>query len=268
MAINYGDLLMNVLYRTRPYEKVTGSAMELYEKWVAKGKVTVAKGGVRQYKKEMFTIVKDFDCLALNDETKPRVGLVGEILVKFSPDANNHIVELIEREGGEAKMPSLLDFFLYCAYNAKYKSLYLKGKRSGYYWGKLLIAVLERSRKTLREALKQSKRFDPPSFIDKIAEKTKGVVSLGHQAGEGWFLTGEMIELIESGVENIVCMQPFACLPNHITGRGALKELRRQFPQSNIIAVDYDPGASESNQLNRIKLMMAVAKKKLNKKQP
>ncbi|HMM05839.1 MAG TPA: acyl-CoA dehydratase activase-related protein [Clostridiales bacterium] len=267
MAINYGDLLMNVLYRTRPYEKAAGSAMQLYEQWVEKGKVTVAKGGVRQYKNDMYAIVKDFDRLPLNDEKKPRIGLVGEILVKFSPDANNHIVELIEKEGGEANMPSLLDFFLYCAYNAKYKSLYLKGKRSGYYWGKLFIAVLERSRKAMREALKQSKRFDPPGFIDDIAAKANAVVSLGNQAGEGWFLTGEMIELIESGVENIVCMQPFACLPNHITGRGALKELRRQFPQSNIIAVDYDPGASESNQLNRIKLMMAVAKKKLNQKQ-
>lgn len=267
MAVNYGDLLMNVLYRTRPYEKVKGSAMALYEKWVARGKATVAKGSTRQYKKEMYDIVKDFDLLPINDEKKPRVGLVGEILVKFSPDANNHIVELIEKEGGEANMPSLLDFFLYCAYNAQYKSLYLKGKRSAYYWGKFFITVLERSRKTMRDALAKSKRFDPPGFIDKVAVKANEIVSIGNQAGEGWFLTGEMIELIESGVENIVCMQPFACLPNHITGRGALKELRRQYPHSNIIAVDYDPGASESNQLNRIKLMMAVAKKKLNQKQ-
>lgn len=265
MAVNYGDLLMNVLYRTRPYEKVKGSATALYEKWVARGKTVVANGSIRQYKKDMYAIVRDFENLPLTGEKKPRVGLVGEILVKFSPDANNHIVELIEREGGEANMPSLLDFFLYCSYNAEYKSLYLKGKRSAYYWGKFFIAVLEKSRKAMRKALTNSKRFDPPGYIDKIADKATAVVSIGNQAGEGWFLTGEMIELIENNVENIVCMQPFACLPNHITGRGALKELRRQFPQSNIIAVDYDPGASESNQLNRIKLMMAVAKKNLVK---
>lgn len=263
MAVNYGDLLMNVLYRTRPYEKVKGSTTALYEKWVAKGKTTVAKGSIRQYKKDMYAIVRDFENLPLTEEKKPRVGLVGEILVKFSPDANNHIVELIEKEGGEANMPSLLDFFLYCSYNVQYKSLYLKGKRSAYYRGKFTAAVLEKSRKAMRKALMNSKRFDPPGYIDKIADKAKAVVSIGNQAGEGWFLTGEMIELIENGIENIVCMQPFACLPNHITGRGALKELRRQFPQSNIIAVDYDPGASESNQLNRIKLMMAVAKKNL-----
>ena len=263
MAINYGDLLMNVLYRTRPYEKEVGSADALYRKWVDRAKATVSKGSLRQYKRDMFAIVKDFEGLPLTGAVKPRVGLVGEILVKFSPDANNHIVELIEKEGGEANMPALLDFFLYCAYNAKYKSLYLKGKRNGYFWGKMLIAVLERSRRSMRKALDQSTRFTSPGTIDRIAAKADSVVSLGNQAGEGWFLTGEMIELIENGFQNIVCMQPFACLPNHITGRGALKELRRQHPDSNIVAVDYDPGASESNQLNRIKLMMAVAKKNL-----
>lgn len=263
MAVNYGDMLMNVLYRTRPYEAVPGSANALYKKWVKIGKETVRKGSIRKFKKDMFAIVKDFDELPLLDIKKPRVGLVGEILVKFSPDANNHIVELVEKEGGEANMPSLLDFFLYCAYNGEYKALYLKGKRSGYHTGKLIVSVLERSRRPLRKALEESKRFDPPSFIENLAAKASSVVSIGNQAGEGWFLTGEMIELIEGGVRNIVCMQPFACLPNHITGRGALKELNRQYPEGNIIAIDYDPGASESNQLNRIKLMMAVAKKNL-----
>lgn len=263
MAINYGDLLMNVLYRTRPYEKVKNSANELYQTWVAKGKKTVLKGSIRQYKKDMKDIVHDFDELPLTDEKKPRVGLVGEILVKFSPDANNHIVDIIEKEGGEANMPSLLDFLLYCSYNSQYKSKHLKGKRSGYRLGKLAVSVLEKSRSTMRKALEESKRFDPPSRIEHLAEKASTIVSIGNQAGEGWFLTGEMIELMESGVNNIVCMQPFACLPNHITGRGALKELNRQYPNGNIIAVDYDPGASESNQLNRIKLMMAVAKKNM-----
>ena len=263
MAINYGDLLMNVLYRTRPYEKVKGAANALHDKWVPRIKETVRKGSIRRYKKDMFAIVKDFDELPLTDEKKPRVGLVGEILVKFSPDANNHIVDLIEKEGGEANMPALLDFFLYCAYNAQYKAKHLKGKISGYRTGKFLVAVLEKTRNYMRKALEQSNRFEPPAHIEDLAKKASSVVSIGNQAGEGWFLTGEMIELIESGVTNIVCMQPFACLPNHITGRGAMKELNRQFPEANIIAVDYDPGASESNQLNRIKLMMSVAKKNM-----
>ena len=228
------------------------SSQLLYKKWVKIGKETVRKGSIRKFKKDMFAIVKDFDELPLLDIKKPRVGLVGEILVKFSPDANNHIVELVEKEGGEANMPSLLDFFLYCAYNGEYKALYLKGKRSGYHTGKLIVSVLERSRRPLRKALEESKRFDP-----------NGLLGTGCKMGEGWLLTAEMIELIEGGVRNIVCMQPFACLPNHITGRGALKELNRQYPEGNIIAIDYDPGASESNQLNRIKLMMAVAKKNL-----
>ena len=172
-------------------------------------------------------------------------------------------MDLIEKEGGEANMPALLDFFLYCAYNAQYKAKHLKGKISGYRTGKFLVAVLEKTRNYMRKALEQSNRFEPPAHIEDLAKKASSVVSIGNQAGEGWFLTGEMIELIESGVTNIVCMQPFACLPNHITGRGAMKELNRQFPEANIIAVDYDPGASESNQLNRIKLMMSVAKKNM-----
>jgi predicted CoA-substrate-specific enzyme activase len=263
MAINYGDLLMNVLYRTRPYEKEPGSANALYRKWVSRGKATVISGNTRRFKKDMYEIVADFDRLPLTGERKPRVGLVGEILVKFSPDANNHIVDIVEKEGGEANMPALLDFFLYCAYNAIYKSDHLKGKKTSKPVSRFLIDTMEKSRSAMRKALEKSERFTPPSRIEELAKKASKVVSIGNQAGEGWFLTGEMIELMESGVKNIVCMQPFACLPNHITGRGALKELNRQYPDGNIIAVDYDPGASESNQLNRIKLMMAVAKKHL-----
>ncbi|HIZ76027.1 MAG TPA: 2-hydroxyacyl-CoA dehydratase [Firmicutes bacterium] len=263
IAVNYGDVLMNVLYRVRPYEKEKGSAEALYQKWVKRGKETVRIGKMSRFKKDMKELVQEFDRLPLVDEKKPRVGLVGEILVKFSPDANNHIVELIEKEGGEAVMPSLMDFLLYCAYNSIYKAEYLEGSKKAARISRLIIAVLEWTRKSMKKALSQSKRFDPPATIYQLADYAKDVVSLGNQAGEGWFLTGEMIELIHQGADNIVCMQPFACLPNHITGRGALKELRRKFPDSNIVAVDYDPGASESNQINRIKLMMSVAKKRL-----
>ncbi|MEG0874887.1 MAG: acyl-CoA dehydratase activase-related protein [Clostridiales bacterium] len=267
LGINYGDALMNVLYRVRPYEAHQGTVNALYNKWCERGKETVYSGSLHRFKKDMQELVKEFDEIPLTAEKKPQVGLVGEILVKFLPDANNHIVELIEKEGGEAVMPSLLDFILYCTYNSKYKAKYLQGDIKFAKKSDFIISLLEWTRKPLRKALEKSKRFNPPGRITEMAEYAKNIVSLGNQAGEGWFLTGEMLELIENNVNNIVCMQPFACLPNHITGRGALKEIRRQNPQSNIIAVDYDPGASESNQLNRIKLMMSVAKKSLKKEE-
>ena len=258
LAINYGDLLMKVLYRTRPYEVIKGSANALYEKWLKVAKQNLHDHNMSVFQKNVQGIVHEFDTLPLHNIQKPRVGLVGEILVKFSPDANNHVVDIVESEGGEAVMPGLLQFFLYCTYNLKFNHHYLKEQFSPL-GGKLLLDWMSRSSAMIGRYLAQSKRFDAPVPIAKIAHKAKDVVSLGLQAGEGWLLTAEMIELIESGVNNIICMQPFACLPNHITGRGVLKELKRQFPQANIVAVDYDPGASESNQLNRIKLMMSVA---------
>ncbi len=215
----------------------------------------------RQFKTDVKNIIAEFDILPLHEIEKPRVGLVGEILVKFLPDANNQAVEIVEKEGGEAVMPGLTDFLSYCAFNGAYKARHLK---EGSVWkNKLAIAYLQFSRRTITKYLKRSKRFEPAAPIGKVAKMAARIVSLGNQAGEGWLLTGEMAELHHQGINNIICMQPFACLPNHITGRGTLREFRRQFPQSNIVAVDYDPGASESNQLNRIKLMMSVAFKQM-----
>lgn len=211
-------------------------------------------------------IIQDFDNLPRLAVKKPRVGIVGEILVKFSPLANNHIVELLESEGAEAVMPDLMDFLLYAFYNSNFKADHLGGKRSTARLCNMGIALLEYFRKTARKELEQSRHFDPPANIRNLADMAKDFVSLGNQTGEGWFLTGEMLELIHNGVENIVCAQPFGCLPNHVVGKGVIKELRRSYPQSNIIAVDYDPGASEVNQLNRIKLMLATAQKNLQKR--
>jgi predicted CoA-substrate-specific enzyme activase len=260
MAINYGDLLMKVLYRTRPYEAVPGSANMLYHAWVKKAQENIKTGILLKYNMNMRAIVRDFDNLELLDIKKPRVGLVGEILVKFHPDANNHVVNLVENEGGEAVMPALIDFLQYCAYNTKFKFRFLQGGFWNDLGGSLIIYIINRSRLSMTRALKKSKRFQIPLPIRKLAKMARGILSLGHQSGEGWLLTAEMLELLHDGVDNIICMQPFACLPNHITGRGALKELRRKYPKSNIVAVDYDPGASEINQLNRIKLMMSNAK--------
>ncbi|MDR0287903.1 MAG: acyl-CoA dehydratase activase-related protein, partial [Clostridiales bacterium] len=267
MALFYGDLFMRVLYRVRPYEKVKGSANQLYEKWAEVCKKSVTRLSVSEYRHNVTNIVKEFDELELLDIKKPRVGLVGEILVKFHPGANNSIVDLIESEGAEAVMPDLADFLLYCAFNNIFKHDKLAGTVKSKYISKTLISALELYRKHMKQCLTKSKRFSPPSDIYHLSKEAQSIMSVGHCTGEGWFLTAEMIELIKMGAQNIVCMQPFACLPNHVTGKGMIKALRKKYPMSNIVAVDYDPGASEVNQLNRIKLMLSTAFKNLDKEE-
>ena len=264
-AVVYGDIFMRVLYATRPYEKEPGSANALHEKWKKRCIKAVSKKApaMMEFSKLIRGIIHDFDNLPRVDVKKPKVGIVGEILVKFSPLANNHIVELLESEGAEAVMPDLMDFLLYCFYNSNFKAENLGGKSSTARLCNMGISLLEYFRKVARRELEASSHFNPPARIQNLANMAKDFVSLGNQTGEGWFLTGEMLELIHSGVNNIVCTQPFGCLPNHIVGKGVIKELRRAYPESNIIAVDYDPGASEVNQLNRIKLMLATAQKNL-----
>ena len=262
-ALIYGDVFMRVLYKTRPYEKVKGSANALHQKWLAIAKKQVTTGSKKEFKNNIRQIVREFDELELLDIKKPRVGIVGEILVKFLPLANNHLVELLEAEGAEAVCPDLVDFFMYSLYNANFQAEYLGKKKSGAMINNLVIKYIEYYRKAASTALAASSRFEPPVHVSKLAEYAGPVVSCGNQTGEGWFLTGEMIELIHSGVPNIVCAQPFGCLPNHVVGKGVIKELRHKFPESNIVAVDYDPGATEVNQLNRIKLMLSTAVKNL-----
>lgn len=266
-SLVYGDLFMRVVYKTRPYEVVEGSTNELHNKWKAICiKSLEGNASWSEFKKNLYGIVKAFDEHPLVDGLqKPKVGIVGEILVKFLPAANNYLVDLLEAEGAEAVVPDLLDFFMYCSYNENFKARYLGHKKSSAMKNNLMIKLLGFSRKHMVNALKASKRFDPPTNIQALANYASPIVSLGNQTGEGWFLTGEMVELIHSGVKNIVCTQPFGCLPNHVVGKGVIKELRLQYPDSNIVAVDYDPGASEVNQLNRIKLMLATAEKNLKK---
>ena len=268
-AVVYGDVFMRVLYATRPYEAVPGSADALHEKWkkICVKALSTKSAGMMTFVKNIRGIIHDFDNLERTNVHKPKVGIVGEILVKFSPTANNHIVELLESEGAEAVMPDLMDFLLYCFYNSNFKADNLGMKRSTAHLCNMAISLLEYMRKAARIALEKSTHFTPPSRIKDLAVMANGFVSLGNQTGEGWFLTGEMLELIKSGVNNIVCVQPFGCLPNHIVGKGVIKELRYANPKANIIAVDYDPGASEVNQLNRIKLMLSTAQKNLEKEE-
>lgn len=256
-AVLYGDLLMRCVYKVRPYEANKGETNAVYEKWDKLLQAEFIKGDVST-KKYAAQIVKEFSEIPTLDIVKPKVGIVGEILVKFHPLANNYVVNLVEREGGEAVVPDFLDFFMYSFYNSTIKHDLLDGKFKSKFVSNIGIWFLEKLRSPITNALKGTK-FGTPTPITELAKRASEVVGLGTMVGEGWFLTAEMLELIDEGAPNIICMQPFACLPNHVTGKGVMKELKRRYPQANIVAVDYDPGASEVNQINRIKLMMSVA---------
>ena len=263
-GVIFGDIFMKCVYRLRPYEAVPGSVNAMHEKWKKACQRFLSEGypSRGKFKKLCRDIIEDFDQnIAITDVKKPRVGIVGEILVKFLPAANNYLVELLESEGAEAVVPDLLDFLLYSFYNQNFKSEKLGFARSKAIIGNIGIRILEWMRKPATEMFKKSRRFTPPARIQELGRMASEIVSLGNQTGEGWFLTGEMLELIHSGAPNIVCTQPFACLPNHVVGKGVIKELRRRYPQSNVVAIDFDPGASEVNQLNRIKLMLSTAHK-------
>ena len=266
-AAFFGDIFMRCVYRMRPYEQVKGTTDKLHRKWVSICQKFIASRhpSYGQFKKLCRQMIREFDAIPIIDERKPRVGIVGEILVKFLPAANNHLVELLESEGAEAVMPDLIDFLLYCFYNSNFKATDLGMKKSTADLCNIGIKAVEKIRQAAAKEFAASKHFDPPSHIQDLAGYAKDIVSLGNQTGEGWFLTGEMLELIHSGVNNIVCTQPFGCLPNHVVGKGVIKEIRRQYPLANIVAIDYDPGASEVNQLNRIKLMLSTASKNLKK---
>lgn len=261
MALIYGDLFMRVLYGTRPYEVVPGSAQNLYQKWNETAKINVRNGSKKEFDRNIRTIIKEFDQLEVKDIKKPKVAIVGEILAKYHPMANNGIISSLEEGGAEVVLPDLLDFLLYCLYNSDFKYKYLGGKRMKKNVCDFSMVYLDHYRKVMKEELAKSKRFSPPTPINKLAAMASSVLSLGNQTGEGWLITAEMIECIESGINNILCVQPLACLPNHITGRGMFKPLKEKYPMANIMPIDYDPGISHVNQLNRIKLMLSVAMK-------
>ena len=268
-ALCYGDLLMMCLYRTRPYEVEPGSATRLFDHWMATCKGQLHRGvKYGEFKRTVRQIVEDFDTLPLAGEgTKPRVGVVGEILVKFHPTANNQLVDVIEREGCEAVVPGLIEFFLFGIAGAIFQKDPLGRSSKGAVGSKIALEAIAKFRKPVNDALRRSQRFQPVTDIYELADYAEQILSLCNSMGEGWLLTAEMVELIREGTPNVVCAQPFACLPNHVVGKAVIKELRRQYPESNIVAVDYDPGASEVNQLNRIKLMIAVAKANLAAKE-
>ncbi len=266
-AFVIGDAIQSMLLRVRPYEVTPGSAMELYrtwdgyvQEWITSGRVT-ALGGRVSYGKIIRECVRAFDALPLRDiPRKPRVGLVGEILVKFHPDANNHAVDVIEAEGCEAELPGLMQFFHNSVATAAWdkENLGIDGKQR--YIMPIVLWALKKYEKPVHRAFAATNgKFEPHRPIEEMIERSQDIARLGNQAGEGWYLTAEMVDMIEHGCPNIICAQPFACLPNHVVGKGMFRALRTRYPEANIVAVDYDPGASEVNQLNRIKLMLATA---------
>ncbi|MGV8850067.1 MAG: acyl-CoA dehydratase activase-related protein [Propionibacteriaceae bacterium] len=269
-ALVLGDLLQTVLLRVRPYEAVPGSTKALYEKWDRICQEFLQYSGYSQtlgrnigYTSLIKRIVADFDSLDLLDiGRKPRVGIVGEILVKFHPDANNHVVDVVEGEGCEAVLPGILQFFLMPLYSSQFQYDTMGIGKTSHHVKKFATWMIEKYQAPVAAALGKTGKFDVPPKMKDLAAKADGVISIGTRAGEGWLLTAEMVELIELGAPNIICAQPFACLPNHVVGKGMFAELRRRHPDANIVSVDYDPGASETNQLNRIKLMVATAHKR------
>ncbi|MBO5564898.1 MAG: 2-hydroxyacyl-CoA dehydratase [Lachnospiraceae bacterium] len=267
-AAVFGDVLMRLVYRMRPYEVEPGSVNALHEVWKERciAFLTTTKGfPYRRARKMCVQMIEEFDAIPIHEDmVKPKVGIVGEILVKFAPAANNHLVDLLEEEGAEARVPELMGFMLYAFYNTAFKAKHLGTSKKAARMTGAGIKAIEWFTKPIYDAYRRSKHFDAPESITELAHYAEPVVSIGNQTGEGWLLTGEMIELIKSGVDNIVCIQPFGCLPNHIVGKGVIKRIRKEYPGANIAAIDYDPGASEVNQLNRIKLMLSTAKRSLS----
>ncbi|MDP0494398.1 MAG: acyl-CoA dehydratase activase-related protein [Fusobacterium sp. JB021] len=264
MAVSYGDFLMNLLYQIRPYEKIKGTTDKLYEECRKIVKENIESGSIIKFKKNIYEIIEKFLEIKIIVKKKIKVGIVGEILVKFSPCANNYLVDTLEKEGCEVKVYGLMNFINYCLYSDGFLEEKFKGKYFSIKY-KILIYILRLYTNIIDKALEKSKVFKSENLIEKIAKKTSKYISIGNQSGEGWFLTGEIIDFIEEGVDNVICIQPFGCLPNQITGRGMMKKIKEEYPEANVAAIDYDPSYSEVNQINRIKLMVSVGQKKLNK---
>ena len=265
-AAVYGDLLMNVSNRMRPYELRRGETDKLFDNWLTVAKADLVSGNYLSYRQNIKEIVRQFDAIPISDVTKPKVGIVGEILVKYHPVANNHLEKVLHEEGAEVVMPDFVDFFLYIAHDSIVKREILGGSRKDSIFAEIFIQFIEFFRRPMKNALLKSKHFRAPYSIKETARLASQFVSTGNMNGEGWFLTGEMVKLIEEGVENVVCLQPFACLPNHLTGKGVMHALRQHFERANIVAIDCEAGSSEVNQLNRLKLMLTIAKKILDAK--
>ena len=265
----YADLLQKMLTKNRAYEVHKGESQKLFDEWMEKCKKLLDKSSLREFKQSIYDIVDDFEKIELDTSIqKPKVGIVGEVLIKYHPFGNNFVADKLEEEGAEVVLPDFMGFIKFIAthkitFNQLIKTDKFKAKLF-----KTAIKLIDILEKDERIALKNSKKgYLQPCDIWELEDKVKNILSIGNQTGEGWFLTAEMVEYIEHGIPNIVCVQPFACLPNHVVGKGVIKTIRNTYPDANISPIDYDPGASEANQTNRIKLLMTVAKDNLKRQE-
>ena len=263
-GVIYGDLLMKLLYATRPYEVTKGKTEEIYNKWQDICTEAVKTGSIREFKKNIKAIVNDFKNVKVKLTNRPKVGIVGEILIKYHYFGNDYLVDKLEKEGAEVCVPELMGFVKYCCYDGIVKEKILKEGKMSAFINQQALNLIDIFEKTVKKEL-EGTRYRQVTNIYHLAENVEGIISTGNQTGEGWFLTAEMVELMKDGITNIVCVQPFACLPNHIVGKSVIKRIKKLYPDANIIAIDYDPGASHTNQTNRIKLMLTVAKEKIEK---
>ena len=268
-SVVYADLLQKMLTKNRAYEINKGETKKLFDIWLDKCKKLVVKSSMKDFKSSIYEMVEDFEKIEL-DKTliKPKVGIVGEVLIKYHPFGNNYVAEKLEEEGAEVILPDFMGFVKFIATHKITFNQLIKTDKTKAKLFKAAIKLIDILEKDSVIALSNSKKeYLLPCNIWELEDKVKNILSIGNQTGEGWFLTAEMIEYIEHGIPNIVCVQPFACLPNHVVGKGVIKTIREKYPEANISPIDYDPGASETNQTNRIKLLMTVAKDNLNKKQ-
>ena len=268
-AMVLADLLQKMLYKNRAYEKNKGETDKLFAEWMEKAKKLAIKSSTKEFSKGISQIVEDFEKIEWDTSVeKPKVGIVGEILIKYHPFGNNYVANLLEKEGAEVILPDFLGFCKFMASNKVISNRMLKNDNKKAAINGIAIKLIDLLEKDVRKALAKSKKgYLPTCDIWHLADNVQSVLSTGNQTGEGWFLTAEMLEYMENGIQNIVCVQPFACLPNHVVGKGVIKTIRDMYPDANIVPVDYDPGASEANQTNRIKLLMTVAKDNLKMKQ-
>ena len=266
-SVVYADLLQKMLTKNRAYEINKGETKKLFDIWLDKCKKLVVKSSMKDFKSSIYEMVEDFEKIEL-DKTliKPKVGIVGEVLIKYHPFGNNYVAEKLEEEGAEVILPDFMGFVKFIATHKITFNQLIKTDKTKAKLFKAAIKLIDILEKDSVIALSNSKKeYLLPCNIWELEDKVKNILSIGNQTGEGWFLTAEMIEYIEHGIPNIVCVQPFACLPNHVVGKGVIKTIREKYPEANISPIDYDPGASETNQTNRIKLLMTVAKDNLKR---
>ena len=260
-AVLYGDLLMVIANQCRPYEKKKGMTDRVLQKWQKRLEKMFQTRDFLHTKRNYKWILDDFAAIPRTARNKIRVGIVGEIYVKYSPLANNHLEEYLLSEGCEPVIPTLLEFVMYCAISAG-----VEGKLYHYFDKKILVntigyKAIYKMQKQQINAVKKHGVFDPPHDFEHLRRCADKYMNQGVNMGEGWLITAEMAALAETGTENIICTQPFGCLPNHIVAKGMMRVIKNAYPNANITAIDYDPGATRVNQENRVKLMLANARK-------